>query len=129
MKMVFGWMGMYLCILVKDTKLWNCVYIYRTPWTVVHKAWTVVHLLSLSYTIHDLFRSLSIRIWYLKEFERGYSWEDKGMLATINCLQDWQYAIWSNCFLVLTECVANNFFKKQRYVRPKPFYWLQFLCV
>lgn len=63
----------------------------------------------------------------LNEAERKYSAHEKEMTAVIHCLVTWRVYLLGTKFLVLTDNVANTFFKVQKKLSPRQARWQEYL--
>ena len=55
----------------------------------------------------------------LNEAEQRYSTHKKEMIAVIHCLEQWKHYLLGSIFTVVTDNVANTFFKTQKKLSPK----------
>ena len=55
----------------------------------------------------------------LNEAEQRYSTHKKEMIAVIHCLEQWKHYLLGSIFIVVTDNVANTFFKTQKKLSPK----------
>ncbi|KAL0393056.1 UNVERIFIED_CONTAM: RNA-directed DNA polymerase [Sesamum radiatum] len=63
----------------------------------------------------------------LKDAELRYSTHKKEMTAVIHCLDAWRHYLLGTKFMVVTDNVANTYFKTQRKLSPKQARWQEFL--
>ncbi|KAL0345854.1 UNVERIFIED_CONTAM: Transposon Ty3-I Gag-Pol polyprotein [Sesamum radiatum] len=63
----------------------------------------------------------------LKDAEMRYSAHEKEMTAVIHCLEAWRHYLLGTKFTVVTDNVANTYFKTQRKLSPKQARWQEFL--
>lgn len=63
----------------------------------------------------------------LNDAERKYSAHEKEMTAVIHCLITWRVYLLGTKFLVLTDNVANTFFKVQKKLSPRQARWQEYL--
>lgn len=64
----------------------------------------------------------------LKECEQRYTTHEKEMTAVVHCLQLWRHYLLGTKFVVVTDNVANTYFKTQRKLTPKQARWQEFLA-
>lgn len=55
----------------------------------------------------------------LKEAEQHYSTHKKEMTAAVNCLETWRYYLLGMKYTVLTNNVANTYFRSQKKLSAK----------
>lgn len=63
----------------------------------------------------------------LDEAEQKYSAHEKEMTAVVHCLHTWRVYLLGTKFVVVTDNVANTFFKTQKKLSPKQARWQEFL--
>ncbi|KAL0368101.1 UNVERIFIED_CONTAM: Transposon Ty3-G Gag-Pol polyprotein [Sesamum calycinum] len=63
----------------------------------------------------------------LKDAELRYSTHEKEMTAVIHCLDAWRHYLLGTKYMVVTDNVANTYFKTQRKLSPKQARWQEFL--
>ncbi|KAL0364744.1 UNVERIFIED_CONTAM: Retrovirus-related Pol polyprotein from transposon.6 [Sesamum angustifolium] len=63
----------------------------------------------------------------LKDAELRYSTHEKEMTAVVHCLEAWRHYLLGTKFTVVTDNVANTYFKTQRKLSPKQARWQEFL--
>ncbi|CAL5371561.1 unnamed protein product [Camellia sinensis] len=63
----------------------------------------------------------------LNDAEKKYSAHEKEMTAVVHCLQIWRVYLLGTKFMVLTDNVANTFFKTQKKLSPRQARWQEFL--
>ncbi|KAL0305330.1 UNVERIFIED_CONTAM: hypothetical protein Sangu_3037600 [Sesamum angustifolium] len=63
----------------------------------------------------------------LKDAELRYSTHEKEMTIEIHCLEEWRHYLLGIKFNVVTDNVANTYFKMQRKLSPKQARWQEFL--
>ncbi|KAL0373601.1 UNVERIFIED_CONTAM: hypothetical protein Sradi_3275800 [Sesamum radiatum] len=63
----------------------------------------------------------------LKDAEMRYSTHEKEMTVVIHCLEAWRHYLLGTKFTVVTDNVANTYFKTQRKLSPKQARWQEFL--
>ena len=59
----------------------------------------------------------------LKNVELRYSTHEKEMTAVIHCLEVWKHYLLGTRFTVVTDNVANTYFKTQKKLSPKQARW------
>lgn len=64
----------------------------------------------------------------LKDCEQRYTTHEKEMTAVVHCLQTWRHYLLGTKFTVVTDNVANTYFKTQRKLPPKQARWQEFLA-
>lgn len=64
----------------------------------------------------------------LKDCEQRYTTHEKEMTAVVHCLQTWRHYLLGTKFTVVTDNVANTYFKTQRKLTPKQARWQEFLA-
>ena len=64
----------------------------------------------------------------LKEAEQRYSAHEKEMTAVVHCLEIWKHYLLGTKFVVVTDNVANTYFKTQKKLTPKQARWQEFLA-
>lgn len=64
----------------------------------------------------------------LKEAEQRYSAHEKEMAAVVHCLEIWRHYLLGTRFVVVTDNVANTYFKTQKKLTPKQARWQEFLA-
>ena len=60
--------------------------------------------------------------------EQRYSTHEKEMTAVIHCLETWKHYLMGTQFVVVTDNVANTFFKTQKKLTAKQARWQEFLA-
>ena len=55
----------------------------------------------------------------LNNAEQRYSTHEKEMTVVVHCLQQWRHYLLGSIFTVVTDNVANTFFKTQKKLSPK----------
>ena len=60
--------------------------------------------------------------------EQRYSAHEKEMTAVIHCLKTWKHYLMETQFVVVTDNVANTFFKTQKKLTAKQARWQEFLA-
>ncbi|KAK4381994.1 Retrovirus-related Pol polyprotein from transposon.6 [Sesamum angolense] len=63
----------------------------------------------------------------LKDAELRYNTHEKEMTAVIHCLKVWRHYLLGTKFTVVTDNVANTYFKTQQKLSPKQARWQEFL--
>ncbi|CAH9148831.1 unnamed protein product [Cuscuta epithymum] len=63
----------------------------------------------------------------LKDAETRYSAHEKEMTAVVHCLEVWRHYLLGTKFKVVTDNVANTYFKSQKKLSPKQARWMEFL--
>ena len=63
----------------------------------------------------------------LNNAEQRYSTHEKEMTVVVHCLQQWRHYLLGSIFTVVTDNVANTFFKTQKKLSPKQARWQEFL--
>ncbi|KAK4397820.1 Retrovirus-related Pol polyprotein from transposon.6 [Sesamum angolense] len=63
----------------------------------------------------------------LKDAELRYSTHEKEMMVVIHCLGAWRHYLLGTKFTIVTNNVANTYFKTQRKLSPKQARWQEFL--
>ena len=63
----------------------------------------------------------------LNDVEKKYFAYEKEMTAVVHCLQIWRVYLLGTKFMVLTDNVANTFFKTQKKLSPRQVRWQEFL--
>ncbi|KAG8376249.1 hypothetical protein BUALT_Bualt09G0043400 [Buddleja alternifolia] len=63
----------------------------------------------------------------LKDAEMRYSTHEKEMTGVIHCLDAWKHYLLGTKFTVVTDNVANTYFKTQKKLTPKQARWQEFL--
>ena len=63
----------------------------------------------------------------LKDAEQHYSVHEKEMAAVVHCLDAWRLYLLGTKFTVITDNVANTYFKTQKKLTPKQARWQEFL--
>ena len=63
----------------------------------------------------------------LDEAEQKYLSHEKEMTAVVHCLHTWRVYLLGTKFVVVTDNVANTFFKTQKKLSPKQARWQEFL--
>lgn len=63
----------------------------------------------------------------LKDAEQRYTTHEKEMTAVIHCLDAWKHYLLGTKFTVVTDNVANTYFKTQKKLSPKQARWQEFL--
>ncbi|KAL0396344.1 UNVERIFIED_CONTAM: Transposon Ty3-I Gag-Pol polyprotein [Sesamum calycinum] len=63
----------------------------------------------------------------LKDAELRYSTHEKEMTAVVHCLEAWRHYLLGTKFTVVTDNVANTYFKTQRKLSQKQARWQEFL--
>lgn len=64
----------------------------------------------------------------LKDAEQRYSTHEKEMTAVVHCLETWKHYLLGTKFVVVTDNVANTYFKTQKKLTPKQARWQEFLA-
>lgn len=64
----------------------------------------------------------------LKDAEQRYSAHEKEMTAVVHCLSTWRHYLLRTVFSVVTDNVANTYFKTQKKLSPKQARWQEFLA-
>ncbi|KAL5775969.1 hypothetical protein ACOSP7_013526 [Xanthoceras sorbifolium] len=64
----------------------------------------------------------------LKDVEQRYSAHEKEMAAVIHCLDTWRHYLLGTKFTVVTDNVANTYFKTQKKLTPKQARWQEYLA-
>lgn len=64
----------------------------------------------------------------LKEAEQRYSTHEKEMTAVVHCLHTWKHYLQGSRLTVVTDNVANTYFKTQKKLTPKQARWQEFLA-
>ena len=64
----------------------------------------------------------------LKDAEQRYSAHEKEMAAVVHCLEIWKHYLLGTKFVVVTDNVANTYFKTQKKLSPKQARWQEFLA-
>ncbi|XP_044510183.1 uncharacterized protein LOC123228802 [Mangifera indica] len=64
----------------------------------------------------------------LKDAEQRYSAHEKEMTAVIHCLETWRHYLLGTKFTVVTDNVANTYFKTQKKLSAKQARWQEFLA-
>ena len=59
----------------------------------------------------------------LNNAEQKYSTHEKEMTVVIHCLQQWRYYLLGSIFTMVTDNVANTFFKTQKKLSPRQTQW------
>ena len=55
----------------------------------------------------------------LNNAEQRYSTHEKEMTVVVHCLQQWRHYLLGSIFIVVTNNVANTFFKTPKKLSPK----------
>ncbi|KAK4380988.1 RNA-directed DNA polymerase [Sesamum angolense] len=63
----------------------------------------------------------------LKDAELRYNTHEKEMTAVIYCLEAWRHYLLGTKFTIVTDNVANTYFKTQQKLSPKQTHWQEFL--
>ena len=63
-----------------------------------------------------------------QDAERRYSAHEKEMTAVVHCLEAWRHYLLGTRFTVVTDNVANTFFKTQKKLSPKQARWQELLA-
>ncbi|KAL0423509.1 UNVERIFIED_CONTAM: RNA-directed DNA polymerase [Sesamum radiatum] len=63
----------------------------------------------------------------LKDAELWYNTYEKEMMVVVHCLEAWRHYLLGTKFTVVTDNVANTYFKTQRKLSPKQARWQEFL--
>ena len=71
---------------------------------------------------------IAFESWKLKDAETRYSTHEKEMLAVVHCLRVWRVYLLGVKFIVITDNVANTFFKTQKKLSPRQARWQEFLA-
>ena len=66
--------------------------------------------------------------WKLNGAEQRYSTHEKEMTAVVHCLQQWRHYLLGGIFTVVTDIVANTFFKTQKKLSARQARWQEFLA-
>ena len=64
----------------------------------------------------------------LDAVEKRHGTQEKEMIAVIHCLEIWKHYLIGMRFVVVTENVANTFFKTQKKLTAKQARWQEFLA-
>ncbi|RVW60334.1 Transposon Tf2-2 polyprotein [Vitis vinifera] len=64
----------------------------------------------------------------LNNAEQRYSTHEKEMTAVVHCLQQWRHYLLGSIFTVVTDNVANTFFKTQKKLSLRQARWQEFLA-
>ena len=64
----------------------------------------------------------------LNNAEQRYSTHEKEMTVVVHCLQQWRHYLLGSIFTVVTDNVANTFFKTQKKLSPRQARWQEFLA-
>lgn len=64
----------------------------------------------------------------LKDCEQRYTTHEKEMTAVVHCLVVWRHYLLGSKFTIVTDNVANTYFKTQRMLSPKQARWQEFLA-
>ena len=64
----------------------------------------------------------------LNNAEQRYSTHKKEMTVVVHCLQQWRHYLLGSIFTMVTDNVANTFFKTQKKLSPKQARWQEFLA-
>ncbi|RVW58793.1 Transposon Tf2-2 polyprotein [Vitis vinifera] len=64
----------------------------------------------------------------LNNAEQRYSTHEKEMTAVVHCLRQWRHYLLGSIFTVVTDNVANTFFKTQKKLSPRQARWQEFLA-
>ena len=64
----------------------------------------------------------------LNNAEQRYSTHEKEMTTVVHCLQQWRHYLLGSIFTVVTDNVANTFFKTQKKLSPRQAQWQEFLA-
>ncbi|RVW21226.1 Transposon Tf2-2 polyprotein [Vitis vinifera] len=64
----------------------------------------------------------------LNNAEQRYSTHEKEMTAVVHCLRQWRHYLLGSIFTVVTDNVANTFFKTQKKLSPRQAGWQEFLA-
>ena len=64
----------------------------------------------------------------LNAAEQRYNAHEKEMIAVIHCLETWKHYLMETQFVVVTDNVANTFFKTQKKLTAKQAQWQEFLA-
>ena len=59
----------------------------------------------------------------LNNAEQRYSTHEKEMTVVVHCLQQWRHYLLGSIFTVVTDNVANTFFKTQKKLSPRQARW------
>ncbi|KAK0598331.1 hypothetical protein LWI29_033736 [Acer saccharum] len=62
------------------------------------------------------------------EAEQRYSAHEKEMAAVVHCLDTWRHYLLGTKFTVMTDNMANTYFKTQKKLTPKQARWQEFLA-
>ena len=60
--------------------------------------------------------------------EQRYSTHEKEMTAVVHCLQQWRHYLLGGIFTLVTDNVANTFFKTQKKLSARQARWQEFLA-
>ena len=60
--------------------------------------------------------------------KQRYNTQEKEMNAVIHCLETWKHYLMGTRFIVVTDNVANTFFKTQKKLTTKQARWQEFLA-
>ena len=64
----------------------------------------------------------------LDAVEHRYNTHEKEMTAVLHCLETWKHYLMGTWFIVVTDNVANTFFKTQKKLSAKQTRWQEFLA-
>ena len=64
----------------------------------------------------------------LNNAEQRYSTHEKEMTVVVHYLQQWRHYLLGSIFTVVTDNVANTFFKTQKKLSPRQARWQEFLA-
>ena len=64
----------------------------------------------------------------LKDAEQRYSAHENELTAVVHCLSTWRHYLLGTVFSVVTDNVANTYFKTQKKLSPKQTMWQEFLA-
>ncbi|KAJ4722993.1 Retrotransposon protein, putative, Ty3-gypsy subclass [Melia azedarach] len=64
----------------------------------------------------------------LKDAEQRYSTHEKEMTVVVHCLATWRHYLLGTLFTVVTDNVANTYFRSQKKLSPKQARWQEFLA-
>ena len=64
----------------------------------------------------------------LNNTEQRYSTHEKEMTVVVHCLQQWRHYLLGSIFIVVTDNVANTFFKAQKKLSPRQARWQELLA-
>ena len=71
---------------------------------------------------------MAFEIRKLNGAEQWYSMHEKEMTTIVHCLQQWRHYLLGGIFIVVTDNVANTFFKTQKKLSARQARWQEFLA-